>query len=182
MRANTLICLITGGRRKPSIWRGLLAGIAGGVAGSVAISQFHALAGRWVKNSQPQQQGEDSTVKAASAVSETILDRPLEPNEKKPASQAVHYAFGTGVGAAYGALAEWKPAVARAAGAPFGLPAARWMLEIGAAFMRTETELILKSRRVTPSRLLEHGFVFDFPIWRDAALDLSRQWKLTRER
>jgi len=125
MRANTLICLITGGRRKPSIWRGLLAGIAGGVAGSVAISQFHALAGRWVKNSQPQQQGEDSTVKAASAVSETILDRPLEPNEKKPASQAVHYAFGTGVGAAYGALAEWKPAVARAAGAPFG--AAVWV-------------------------------------------------------
>ena len=38
---------------------------------------------------------------------------------------------------------------------PFGLPARGWMLEIGAVFMRTETELILKSRRVVPGRLLD---------------------------
>jgi hypothetical protein len=49
------------------------------------------------------------------------------------------------------------------------------MLEIGAVFMRTETELILKSRRVVPARLLEHGFNFKYPDWRDAALDLCRQ-------
>jgi uncharacterized protein (TIGR01777 family) len=47
--------------------------------------------------------------------------------------------------------------------APFGLPAARWMLEIGAFALRTETELLLKSRRVIPSRLLQAGFTFDFP-------------------
>jgi NAD dependent epimerase/dehydratase family enzyme len=41
--------------------------------------------------------------------------------------------------------------------------------------MRTETELILKSRRVVPARLLEHGFKFKYPDWRDAALDLCRQ-------
>ena len=46
---------------------------------------------------------------------------------------------------------------------PFGLPATSWMLEAGAVFMRTETELILKSRRVVPGRLLEHGFVFKYP-------------------
>jgi len=73
--------------------------------------------------------------------------------------------------------AEFMRVLREAAGAPFGLPAARWMLGIGAAFMRTETELILKSRRVAPNRLLEHGFVFEYPIWRDAALDLSRRWK-----
>jgi NAD dependent epimerase/dehydratase family enzyme len=49
------------------------------------------------------------------------------------------------------------------------------MLEIGAIFMRTETELILKSRRVVPGRLLEHGFKFTYPDWRDAALDLCRR-------
>ena len=62
-----------------------------------------------------------------------------------------------------------------AAGVPFGLPASRWMLEVGAIFMRTETELILKSRRVVPARLLEHGFTFAFPDWRDAAVDLCRR-------
>jgi NAD dependent epimerase/dehydratase family enzyme len=46
--------------------------------------------------------------------------------------------------------------------------------------MRTETELILKSRRVVPTRLLNHGFGFRFPTWGDAARDLCRQRNLTR--
>ncbi len=46
---------------------------------------------------------------------------------------------------------------------PFGLPASRWMLEIGAFFMRTETELIIKSRRVVPGKLLASGFTFRHP-------------------
>lgn len=54
---------------------------------------------------------------------------------------------------------------------PFGLPATRWMLEIGAFFLRTETELILKSRRVVPGRLLESGFCFEFPGFETAARD-----------
>lgn len=62
-------------------------------------------------------------------------------------------------------------------GIPIGLPAQKWMLEIGAVFMRTETELILKSRRVVPSRLLEHGFTFKFPTWDTAAPDLCRRWR-----
>jgi NAD dependent epimerase/dehydratase family enzyme len=61
-----------------------------------------------------------------------------------------------------------------AAGVPFGLPASRWMLEVGAIWMRTDTELILKSRRVVPARLLEHGFTFRYPDWRSAAADLCR--------
>ena len=68
--------------------------------------------------------------------------------------------------------AEFMRALREAAGAAVGLPASRWMLEIGAVFMRTETELILKSRRVVPRRLLESGFVFDYPIWKAAAADL----------
>jgi len=53
-------------------------------------------------------------------------------------------------------------------GVRIGLPAARWMLEVGAFFLRTETELLLKSRRVVPSRLLAAGFNFEFPEWRRA--------------
>lgn len=53
-----------------------------------------------------------------------------------------------------------------------GLPASKWMVELGAVFMKTDTELILKSRRVVPMRLLDAGFRFDFPDWQGAAADL----------
>jgi NAD dependent epimerase/dehydratase family enzyme len=63
--------------------------------------------------------------------------------------------------------------VLRAAwGVPFGLPAAEWILELGACVLNSETELILKSRRVVPKRLLESGFTFSFPAWPEAARDL----------
>ena len=58
-------------------------------------------------------------------------------------------------------------------GAPFGLPAVEWMLEIGAFIMRTETELIIKSRRVVSRRLLESGFQFRFPQFEDALRNLA---------
>jgi NAD dependent epimerase/dehydratase family enzyme len=48
----------------------------------------------------------------------------------------------------------------QALGVPVGLPATRWMLELGSFAIRTETELVLKSRWVVPERLLEAGFVF----------------------
>jgi uncharacterized protein len=60
-------------------------------------------------------------------------------------------------------------------GVRLGLPAARWMLEIGAVFLRTETELILKSRRVVPARLLDGGFEFRFPEMRLALADLEER-------
>lgn len=60
---------------------------------------------------------------------------------------------------------------------PVGLPATDWMLEIGAVLMQTETELILKSRRVVPARLLASGFEFKFPHWEQAAADLCQRWR-----
>ena len=54
------------------------------------------------------------------------------------------------------------------------------MLALGAILMRTETELVLKSRRVVPARLLERGFTFTFPEWRDAARDLVHEWRMLR--
>ncbi len=72
---------------------------------------------------------------------------------------------------------EFMRDLRRAAGVPVGLPAARWMLAVGARLMRTETELILKSRRVVPGRLLAAGFAFTFPHWPAAAADLVRRWR-----
>lgn len=62
-------------------------------------------------------------------------------------------------------------------GVGFGLPAMEWMIEVGCLAMQTESELVLKSRRVVPGRLLDAGFEFEFPEWERAARDLAaRIW------
>jgi len=67
--------------------------------------------------------------------------------------------------------------IRRAWGISFGLPSTEWMLELGAFVLRSETELMLKSRRVVPSRLLQSGFAFEFPTWAEAAQDLCARWQ-----
>ena len=67
---------------------------------------------------------------------------------------------------------DFMRALRQARGVRLGLPASRWMLEVGALLMRTETELILKSRRVVPGRLLGSGFEFRHPTWPEAAREL----------
>ena len=78
--------------------------------------------------------------------------------------------------------AQFMRELRRAWGTRTGLPATRWMLELGAVFLRTETELILKSRRVVPGRLLAAGFTFQFPAWPAAAADLCRRSREIRAR
>ncbi len=75
---------------------------------------------------------------------------------------------------------DFMAALRRAYGAPVGLPATDWMLEIGAFCLRTETELILKSRRVVPRRLVDAGFGFQVPDWSAAAADLVQRWRSNR--
>jgi uncharacterized protein (TIGR01777 family) len=74
--------------------------------------------------------------------------------------------------------AVFMRALREAAGVRFGLPATRLMLEAGAFLMRTETELVLKSRRVVPGRLLDAGFEFAQPDWREAARDLVSRYPI----
>jgi uncharacterized protein (TIGR01777 family) len=74
--------------------------------------------------------------------------------------------------------AQFMRVLREAWGTGVGLPASKWMLEIGTFLIRTETELVLKSRRVIPGRLLQDGFEFMFPDWNDAARDLCRRWRL----
>jgi uncharacterized protein len=73
--------------------------------------------------------------------------------------------------------AEFMRVLREASGIPVGLPATRWMLEFGAMFMRTDTELVLKSRHVVPRRLLDDGFAFTHAHWADAARDLCERWR-----
>jgi len=70
---------------------------------------------------------------------------------------------------------EFMSALRQAWGTSVGLPATRWMLEVGALVLGSETELILKSRRVVPGRLLELGFAFTFPDWQAAARELCER-------
>ena len=73
--------------------------------------------------------------------------------------------------------ADFMRALREAWGVRLGLPASAWMLEVGTWLLRSETELVLKSRRVVPGRLVQQGFAFEFPIWAEAARDLCRRWR-----
>jgi uncharacterized protein len=76
--------------------------------------------------------------------------------------------------------ADFMRALRDACGVRVGLPAAHWMLALGAWALRSETELILKSRRVVPARLLQRGFEFAFPSWPEAARDLCDETAFTK--
>jgi uncharacterized protein (TIGR01777 family) len=67
-------------------------------------------------------------------------------------------------------------------GRRLGLPATRLMAEVGAFALRTDTELLLKSRRVQPARLLDAGFTFTYPTWEAAATNLVQQARALRRR
>jgi putative membrane protein len=105
----------------------------GGLVASWAMNRFQDV---WIKlseSAQPAEQdteaqstNDDTTVKAASAISEGLFDHKLTTDEKKIAGPAVHYSLGTGVGGLYGAVAEVVPEVTSAAGLPFGL--AFWLI------------------------------------------------------
>ena len=133
--------------RKGDVWKGLVAGLVGGLVASWTMNRFQDV---WMKlsandNSASKQsleqdknleldqldagdndEQDDATVKAASAISEGILGHRLSTDEKKIAGSAVHYSLGTGVGGLYGAVAEVIPEVTKGAGLPFG--AAFWLV------------------------------------------------------
>lgn len=133
-------------RSERNAWKGLVAGLVGGLVASWTMNRFQDV---WLKLSAKRQSTgaqlehgktpeekqaptsnnedqDDTTVKAASAISEGIFGHSLTKDEKKIAGPAVHYALGTGVGGMYGVVAEVVPAVTTGAGLPFG--AAFWLV------------------------------------------------------
>jgi hypothetical protein len=133
--------------REVDVWKGLAAGLLGGLVASWTMDRFQDV---WLKLSerdgksqsersaqresgtgstgqqQPNEEQDDTTVKAASAISEGIFGHQLTKSEKKIAGPAVHYTLGTAVGGLYGAAAELAPNVTAGAGLPFG--AAFWLV------------------------------------------------------
>jgi hypothetical protein len=75
---------------------------------------------------------------------------------------------------------EFMAALRKAWGQAIGLPATEWMIELGTRVMRTESELVLKSRRVIPKKLMDEGFDFHFPTWPQAAQNLCQRWRKNR--
>lgn len=65
--------------------------------------------------------------------------------------------------------------VRKITGHQFGLPAFEWMLKIGAAVIGTETELLLKSRWVLPTKLQQKGFEFKYPVLEEAIKSIVQQ-------
>ena len=99
--------------------KGFLAGAVGGLVASFAMAQFYVLL---PKAESPAQQGtEDSTVKAAGAISQNVFHHKLTPQQKTIAGPMMHYGFGVSVAAIYGAVAEFAPVVRTGWGMPFGV-------------------------------------------------------------
>jgi hypothetical protein len=93
--------------KKDNFSEGLIAGAIGGLVASWIMPRFQSLTAHAFGNTHPHEgQGEDATVKTAQRISSALLGRELSPEEKKAAGPLVHYAYGTGIGALLGGLAQ----------------------------------------------------------------------------
>ncbi len=108
----------------PNLFKSVAAGALGGLAASYVMNQFQALVSAAStpnstgKNSS--EQSDDATVKTARAISESLFDHELTAAEKLWAGPAVHYGFGTMLGALYGACADRFPGIAAGGGTLYG--------------------------------------------------------------
>jgi putative membrane protein len=112
---------------KPVIWKGIVAGAVGGLVACWTMDQFQKV---WTSVSEEfsdekpkrksTRQPDDPTMKTADAISELVQGRHLTKPEKKKGGPVVHYAFGTLMGAAYGATVEIAPSAKTLSGIPFG--------------------------------------------------------------
>ena len=104
-------------------WKGFGAGFAGGLIATAAMTPIHMMAAKLDGPGPPE--GEDATVKTASAVAKIVFRHTLTKRQKQVAGPLVHFGFGAKIGSYYGALAELNPAVTAGFGLPFG--AAVWL-------------------------------------------------------
>jgi putative membrane protein len=109
--------------QQPSRWKALIAGALGGMIASLAMNKFYSLSSHAESHSEPAD--EDATVRTASAISQAIFHHRLTAGQKELAGPAVHYAFGTTIGALYGVLADFRDSTRLGWGLPFG--AAIWL-------------------------------------------------------
>lgn len=118
----------------PDAWKGAVAGFVGGLVGTWLMSEYQRLWSRYVDGREPQSaggrhdardweeknEGNNANEQAAQALARRTLGRKLTGRELEVAAPMMHYAFGSGVSAAYGAVAEHAPWATRGAGTGFG--------------------------------------------------------------
>ncbi len=111
-------------RRNPrSVWKGLVAGLAGGFAASWTMNQFQKMLAKAAKaqtNGQGSSEEEDITGKTADTIYHAVSGKRLSREGRRTGGSVVHYVFGTAMGGAYGAAAEVMPRVKSFAGLPYG--------------------------------------------------------------
>jgi putative membrane protein len=132
-------------RKQKNVWSGLAAGLIGGLVASWIMNQYQALWKELIEGGEenissaqredPQQRKEShrqrhsesdqseeepATEKIAEAISESVFDHKLTKRERQSAAPVVHYVFGATMGAFYGAVAEFAPAVTSGSGLLFG--------------------------------------------------------------
>lgn len=106
-------------------WKSIAAGALGGLAASFAMNQFQSLLSKAQEALSAEKPsagsgGDDATVKTAQAIADVVCHCELSDSDKKWAGPAVHYTFGTTMGAAYGALAAYIPEINAGKGTAFG--------------------------------------------------------------
>jgi uncharacterized membrane protein YagU involved in acid resistance len=146
--------------RSPAPVRGLAAGLAAGLIASFAMEQFQKI---WAKAVPMPESGAPATVKAARKLSLATTGKPLAEADEKQAGNAVHYLFGAALGAAYGLIAEYRPAVTAGFGSGFGLATTTLVDELAvpaAGLGKAPTEVPAVSHAYTyASHLLFGGVV-----------------------
>jgi uncharacterized protein len=142
---STLAQAITPKTRKVDLRTAMVLGLSGGVLPVLAQLVRFGFGGTFARGTQ-----------YVSWVHEHDLCRALEFLISQPLEGAVNIAAQPQTNKVF--MASLRKALSQ----PIGIPSTQWMLEIGAMILQTETELILKSRRVISTRLEQAGFRFEF--------------------
>lgn len=106
------------------IARGLLVGMIAGAAASFAMDRFQAAVTALSSSDDDDDDSEPATEQAADAIARVATGAEVPKADKPLAGQAVHYALGLGLGAAYAVAAEFRPAVTSGYGSVFGIATA----------------------------------------------------------
>lgn len=159
-----------------SAWKGLAAGLLAGVAGTLAMTAAQKLLGaaqqrlssgngQDPEQEQEQEDGHAATVEAAQRVTRRVLGRELLPSERPLAGQVVHYGFGTGVGAAYGLLAEFAPSATAGMGTAFG-----------AGLMLAADEALVPALGLSPPPHRQPASIHAYALASHLVYGLSTEW------
>lgn len=128
--------------RQNSIAKGIMAGMLGGFAGSLTMNWFQTGIQKVresrqktdskqrneeaAQEAQQSSEEDDATVKTADRISMLVTHHHLNKEQKAKAGPVVHYAYGTLLGAVYGAMSEMSPLATKGAGAVYA--SAVWLL------------------------------------------------------